>query len=223
MEFKQAIRERHSVRRYTGRKLEPEVVAALRAEIDAGNAQGGLHMQLVIDEPKAFSGFLAHYGKFRGVSNYIALIGEKGDRLDEKVGYYGERAALYAQTLGLNTCWVAATFGKSTVKKSCAIGKKERLVCVIALGYGETQGAPHKSKPLGELYTAAGDIPEWFHAGMEAARLAPTAMNQQKFLFALSGDTVMAESTGGPYSKVDLGIVKAHFEIGAGTENFRWA
>lgn len=128
MEFKQAIRERHSVRRYTGRKLEPEVVAALRAEIDAGNAQGGLHMQLVIDEPKAFSGFLAHYGKFRGVSNYIALIGEKGDRLDEKVGYYGERAALYAQTLGLNTCWVAATFGKSTVKKSCAIGKKERLV-----------------------------------------------------------------------------------------------
>ena len=36
-------------------------------------------------------------------------------------------------------------------------------------------------------------------------------------------DKVFAKSLGGFYSKVDLGIVKYHFEVGAGTENFRWA
>ena len=223
MQLGQAILERHSVRRYTDRKIEKQAVAALRAEIDRCNAEGDLHIQLVTDEPKAFSSLLAHYGKFSGVGNYIALIGKKSDCLDEKSGYYGEQIALLVQTLGLNTCWVAATFGKGIVKKCCAIGRGEKLVCVIALGYGETQGVPHKSKPIEALYKAEGELPGWFRAGMEAALLAPTAMNQQKFLFTLSADTVKAESTGGPYSKVDLGIVKRHFEIGAGKENFCWA
>ena len=223
MELKQAIRERHSVRRYTDRKIEKEAVAALQAKIDACNAEGGLHIQLVTNEPKAFSSLLAHYGKFSGVGNYIALIGKKSDSLDEKAGYYGERVALLAQTMGLNTCWVAATFGKGAVKRNCTIGREEKLVCVIALGYGETQGVPHKSKPMDALYKAGGELPGWFKEGMEAALLAPTAVNQQKFLFTLSGDTVKAESTGGPYSKVDLGIVKCHFTIGAGKENFKWA
>lgn len=224
MDLKQAITERHSVRQYTNQKLKKEPAAALRAEIDACNTEGGLHMQLVTDEPKAFSSFLAHYGKFNGVGNYIALAGRRSDSLDERLGYYGERIALLAQTLGLNTCWVAATFGKSAVKKSCEIGQDEKLVCVLALGYGATQGVPHTSKPMKGLYKAARELPGWFQTGMETALLAPTAMNQQKFLFTLLADhAVKAESTGGPYSKVDLGIVKLHFEIGAGKENFRWA
>ena len=66
-------------------------------------------------------------------------------------------------------------------------------------------------------------MPEWFRRGVQAALLAPTAMNQQKFTFTLQGDTVSAKAGTGFYSKVDLGIAKYHFEIGAGTENFRWA
>ena len=66
-------------------------------------------------------------------------------------------------------------------------------------------------------------MPDWFRKGMEAAQLAPTAVNQQKFLFTLSdGNTVTAKAIGGFYDKVDLGIVKYHFEIGAGKENFSW-
>lgn len=33
---------------------------------------------------------------------------------------------------------------------------------------------------------------------------------------------VSAISNGGAYSKVDLGIVKLHFKIGAGIDNFAW-
>lgn len=94
---------------------------------------------------------------------------------------------------------------------------------MLSLGYGATQGAAHKSKPMETLCPAAGAMPEWFRRGMEAAMLAPTAMNQQKFTISLSGNTVTAKSSGGFYSKTDLGIVKYHFEIGAGKECFTWA
>ena len=47
--------------------------------------------------------------------------------------------------------------------------------------------------------------------------LAPTAMNQQKFLFELNGDKVSAKVSGfGFYTKIDLGIVKYHFEAATG-------
>ena len=218
-----AIPARHSVRAYTDRPIPPEAAEQLRAELQAGNQAGGLHMQLVTDDPAAFDGLLAHYGKFRGVRHYIALIGPKTPDLEEKLGYYGERAALLAQTLGLNTCWVALTFRKGSVRSRCQIGPGEKLVCVLALGYGETQGVPHKSKDPEAVSAGEGPRPDWFTRGLEAALLAPTAMNQQKFRLTWRGTQVKAVSTGGFYSNVDLGIVKCHFELGAGTDSFTWA
>jgi len=216
MTIQEAMKARHSVRSYTEQKISPEAISRLTEEINACNKESGLHIQLVTDEPKAFDGMMAHYGKFSGVRNYIALIGEKNDRLEERAGYYGERIALLAQTLGLNTCWVAMTFSKGTVKKSCTIGRNEKLACVISLGCGVTQGVPHKSKTMESLCQTDGTMPDWFRAGMEAALLAPTAVNQQKFLITLSGGQVSAKSLGGFYSMIDLGIVKYHFEIGSG-------
>jgi hypothetical protein len=164
---------------------------------------------------------MAHYGKFSGVRNYIALVGKKSAGLDEALGYYGERIALRAQTLGLNTCWVAMTFSKGTAKKHIAVNAGEKLAAVIALGYGATQGTAHKTKPMDMLCAAGDDMPAWFRAGMESAMLAPTAVNQQKFRITLSGGDVKFENLGGLYSDIDLGIVKYHFEAGAGKENFR--
>ena len=218
MELMEAIRSRHSVRQYTDKPIPPETLAALAAEVSRCNEAGGLHIQLVHDEPEAFRGVLAHYGKFRGVRNYLTLVGPKG--ADEKLGYYGERLALEAVRLGLDTCWVALTFRKG--KCPVAVAPGEKLVCVVALGYGETHGVPHQSKSLSEVCRAEGDLPEWFRSGVEAALLAPTATNQQKFLLTLSGDRVKAESTGGFYARVDLGIVKYHFEVGAGQDHFTW-
>ena len=74
------------------------------------------------------------------------------------------------------------------------------------------------------VYDDTRKTPEWFGRGLKAALLAPTAMNQQRFRFTLlPDDTVRAESRGGSYSHVDLGIVKYHFQLGAGRESFRWA
>lgn len=221
MNITEAMKARHSVRQYKNRPLEAETASALREEIAACNRESGLHIQLVTDEPKAFDGFMAHYGKFSGVTNYIALIGKKGSALEEACGYYGERLVLKAQQLGLNTCWVAMTYRK--VKTAFTVEKGEKLCVVIALGYGETQGVPHKSKAVSELFKSEGQTPDWFKSGMEAALLAPTAMNQQKFLLTVSGGRVFAEAGKGFYTKIDLGIVKYHFEAGAGKDHFEWA
>ena len=220
MELMEAMRARHSVRSYTDKSIPADVADILEAEIAACNREGDLHIQLVKDEPQAFGGFMARYGKFSGVKNYLALVGKKGPDLEEKCGYYGERLALLAQSLGLNSCWVAMSYDKS--KAACKLDAGEKLCIVISLGYGATQGVPHKSKSSEEVMTAKGEVPAWFRAGVEAALLAPTAMNQQKFRFALEDGAVAASAGMGFYSKIDLGISKYHFEVGAGKENFRW-
>lgn len=217
----QAMKDRHSVRSYLEKPIDPQSVQLLRAFIDSCNRESGLHMQLVLNEPNAFSGLMAHYGKFSGVQNYIAVIGKKGSELEKKSGYFGEKVVLYAQSLGLNTCWVAMTYSK--IKTAFQIDAGEKLCLVISIGYGQTQGVPHQSKPRESIMKAVSNPPAWFLQGIDAALLAPTVMNQQKFTFSLQGNTVSAKAGIGFYSKIDLGIAKYHFEVGAGKENFRWA
>ena len=215
-----AMENRHAVRAYDGeKKIEKEILDILSQKTDELNKESGLHIQLVTDEPKAFDGFMAHYGKFSGVTNYIALIGKKSDSLNEKCGYYGEQLVLLASQLGLDSCWVAMSYAK--VKNAYRIEKGEKLCCVISIGYGKTHGTPHKSKSIEEVAVIKDDSPKWFIDGVKAALLAPTAMNQQKFGFMLDGDKVLAKAGKGILSDMDLGIVKYHFEIGTGKEIFR--
>lgn len=220
MDLWEAMEQRHSVRSYNDKRIEGEVKEKLEQAVRERNEKSGLHIQLVLDEPKAFDGFMAHYGKFSGVTDYIAMIGPKGKDLEEKVGFYGEKLVLYAQQLGLNTCWVAMTYSK--VKGAYVVNADEKLCLVIAIGYGKTNGTAHHSKPESEVGTSQGNIPEWFQKGIRASLLAPTAMNQQKYKFVLNGSRVSAKAGSGFYTKIDLGIAKYHFEAGAGKENFTW-
>lgn len=220
MDLLQAMRERHSVRFYTNKLIEGEVKEKLSAFIAKCNEESSLHIQLVLNEPNAFDSMMARYGKFSGVKNYIVLAGKKTAGLEETCGYYGEKIVLYAQILGLNTCWVAMTYSKS--KAVFQLSQGEKVCLVIAIGYGETNGVPHKSKSRTAVMQVEDTPPDWFCKGVDAALLAPTAMNQQKFIFRLSGNTVSAKAGIGFYSKIDLGIAKYHFEIGAGAENFKW-
>lgn len=216
----EAMTERHSVRSYKSIPLNDEVTAVMREEIAECNKVSGLHIQLVTNESKAFDSFMAHYGKFSGVTNYIALIGKKSLSLDEQCGYYGERLVLKAQQLGLNSCWVAMTYKK--IKNAFSIDNGEKLCAVTALGYGETAGVPHRSKAITDVSSVNGEMPDWFRNGIECALLAPTAMNQQKFVLSLNGNRVSAKAGKGFYTKLDLGIVKYHFEVGAGADRFEW-
>ena len=227
MTIQEAIEARHSVRAYKEQPLADDVVKVLEEHIAILNQEGRLHIQLIQNEPRAFQGTLAKYGKFRGVTNYIVMAGKKSDDLDERVGYYGEHLVLLAQTLGLNTCWVGLSYSK--VLGTYVLDEGEKIACYIAIGYGETQGVGHKIKSVEQVSNASDITPTWFKKGVEAALLAPTAVNQQKFCFEYVGvenirHEVLAKrgfSMIG-YTQMDLGIAKYHFELGAGKANFEW-
>ncbi len=211
MDILELMKERHSVRQYKNQTIELAKREAINALINDVNAKSKLSIQAFYDEPKCFNSFMAHYGKFENVENYIAIVGNKNEQ--EKAGYYGEKIVLKCQELGLNTCWVGMTHGKSKAE----IKRGQKLLVIISLGYGETQGVPHKSKSIAEL-GKADQSTEWFGRGMEAVSLAPTAVNQQKFLFELKNGNVTAKNLGGFYSNMDLGIAKYHFEAATGHE-----
>ncbi len=221
MDIMKAIAERHSVRKYTDMKIEGETLAALQGFMEECNAQSGLKMQLCLNVPDVTVNMVAAYGKFDNVHNYIAIVGNKQPGTEEKCGYFGEKLVIEAQRLGLNTCWIAGTYRKG--KSAVQLGEGEKLYCIISIGYGANSGNPHKNKPLESHFRANGTPPDWFMRGVEAARLAPTAINQQRFRFILEGGNVVrAKKLLGPYTSIDLGIVKYHFEMGAGAENFVW-
>lgn len=164
MDILELMKERHSVRQYKNQTIESSKREEINSLINAVNAESKLSIQVFYDEPKCFNSFMAHYGKFENVKNYIAIVGNKNDQ--EKAGYYGEKIVLKCQELGLNTCWVAMTHGKSKAE----INRGQKLLIIISLGYGETQGVPHKGKRIAEL-GKADQSTEWFDRGMEAVSL----------------------------------------------------
>ena len=198
MTIQEAIEARHSVRAYKDLPLSEEIVKLLEDELVKLNNEGQLHIQLICNEPKAFKGTMAKYGKFRNANNYIVMAGKKADDLDERIGYYGEHIVLLAQTLGLNTCWVGLSYSK--VPGTYVLDEGEKIACYIAIGYGETQGSGHKIKTVEQVSNASDITPSWFKKGVEAALLAPTI----------------------GYTQMDLGIAKYHFEVGAGKVYFEW-
>ena len=227
MTIQEAIQLRHSVRDYKDVPLSEDVINSLQSEIKKINEEGRLHAQLILNEPKAFQGTLAKYGKFRNVQNYIVMAGMKADDLDERVGYFGEHLVLFAQTLGLNTCWVGLSYTK--IAGTYVLDEGEKIACYIAIGYGETQGVSHKIKTVEQVSNASDITPSWFKKGVEAALLAPTAVNQQKFSFEYVGVSnsrhQVRAKTGFSmigYTQMDLGIVKYHFEVCVGKDRFLW-
>ena len=228
MTLEEAIKARHSVRAYKAQPLAEEIVKVLEKEIEGQNCQGHLHIQLIKNEPKAFQGKLAKYGKFSNVTNYLVMAGQKAEDLDERIGYYGEHLVLLAQTLGLNTCWVGLSYSK--IPGTYVLEEGEVIKAYIAIGYGETQGVGHKIKTVGKTSNASDITPSWFRKGVEAALLAPTAVNQQKFFFEYvpAKDSKPAQVIAKRnfsligYTQLDLGIAKYHFEVGAGKDNFEW-
>lgn len=218
----EAVRGRHSVRRYEDRPLGEDERSELNRIVASCNSQGHLGCELVLDSPEAFAGVKSRLARFSGVRNYVVVMGPDAEDLDERGGYWGEMIVLEAQNLGLRTCWVGMTY--SGRKLACGIPDGSRVVSVIALGYGQDDGTPHRSKSFGDLATVNGNPADWFDRGMESVMLAPSAMNRQGYRFTLRRDgKVEARSFGGAYSGVDLGIAKLHFEIGSGMGPDVWA
>ena len=217
MTLQEAMKARHMVRKYTDKAIPADIAAKLNERVKQNNEQYGLSIKLMINDGSAVPGVIKLI-LAKGVNNFFIMAGPRG--ADERLGYCGADLMLYAQTLGLNTWWVGGTYNrKGAAEKS----EGAIPVGVIAVGYGQTQGVPHKTKTADAVSSYEGDVPEWFRNGVTAALLAPTALAKQSFFIKGSDNKAELTCDNGIFTDVDKGLVKYHFELGAGKENFEWA
>ena len=177
MDMKQAMKERHMVRKYTDKPIPEEIVAKLNERVKKNNEQYGLSIRLITNDGSAVPGIIKLI-LAKGVNNFFIMAGPEGS--DELCGYCGADLMLYAQTLGL------------------------------------------KSKKASDVSSYDGKEPEWFKEGVNAALLAPTALDKQAFTITGTENQVSISCDNGIFTGVDTGLVKYHFELGAGKENFEW-
>lgn len=221
----EALYERHSVKHYRDESLTEEDRHALLEEITAINSASGLHIQLIEDEPAVFKHYISRATGLISARHYFALVGRKNPQLGRQVGYWGQRLVLFAQNLGLRTNWTGGSRRLSA--SSAQVDKGEKLVIVIAVGYGVDNGKERETRPLEELCTVPDGLdnaPEWFISGMKAAQVAPTGFNRQKFRIILHDDgTCEARDTALiKLTDVDVGTVMYNFEVGARPHTVTW-
>ena len=221
----ETIRERHSVREYDGKPLSRAEFDALIAVVEECARESGLDIQLVGDNPEVFN-VIARFGLIRGCRTHVAFVVDDAKAhdvaADEAIGYWGQKIVLAALDMGLNTCWCALCSRKKS-RAVVAPGKKIRLI--IAVGHGKTQGFSRKTKSVEALSSVECEkAPAWFVAAMEAAQLAPTAMNNQNFKITLlsDGKTVRIDAPKSGLNVIDEGIVRCNFEIAANEAGADW-
>lgn len=221
----ETIQERHSVREYDGKPLSRAEFDALGAVVEEFVRESGLDIQLVGDNPEVFN-VIARFGLIRGCRTHVAFVVDdgkaRGVAVDEAIGYWGQKIVLAAQDMGFNTCWCALCSRKKS-RAVVAPGKKIRLI--IAVGHGKTQGFSRKTKSVEALSSVeCAKAPAWFAAAMEAAQLAPTAMNNQNFKITLlsDGKTVRIDAPKSGLNVIDEGIVRCNFEIAANEAGADW-
>jgi nitroreductase len=237
-----AISKRRSRRRFDPeRQIEPGALAALERVcnefVTFPHARSVLVNRPAID---IFKGIVGGYGKVSGAPAFIAFMGDmRAPSVQEEVGYTGEGIVLEATALGINTCWVAGFFKPESVASLIKISPHERVLAVTPAGYAPESeslgeklmtgfGRTHVRLPVSKLISNWSDkkLPEWMVASVEAARLAPSAINRQPWSFTLQSDGITVNvRTGGPdfnvSKRLDCGIAMLHLETAAGNHGIK--
>ena len=223
----ETILHRKSQRYFSKDELQEDCIRKIQEEILEVNAESGFTIEFVEDGSRAFSRFGKSYGLFKNVRSLLLLKGNPGQpHFREKIGYYGEKLLLFAEGLGLSTCWVGGTFDR----ESFSYAEEEHVQAVILLGYPGDEGLrgklfhsllPTKKKDWTARIEGDRSYPKWVKEGMEAVALAPSALNKQKPFFHYHNGIVTATVENSyEMDLVDLGIAKLHFVLGVGCGHF---
>ena len=231
-----AIKKRRSRRRFDPNlPITAETLAALEKVCNKFAPFPSARSRLVTESSESvFKGVIGSYGKVKGTHTFIAFIGDMDDQfVQEKVGYTGEAIILEATALGLNTCWVAGFFRPEMVTSLIEVTEKEQVLAITPVGYAREHesweeklmsrfGRSHNRLPLSKLVRGLPkeQWPNWVSVSLEAARLAPSAVNRQPWGFNVNDDniTVFIRTSGPEFNvskRLDCGIAMLHLEVAA--------
>lgn len=231
-----AITVRHSRRQYLDKPLSEDDRNSLDNIIEDLNASfSGVRIVLILENTDSiFKGIVGSYGKIKNSPAFAAFIGNTKDpNVEEKIGYMGESFILEATSLNLGTCWVSGTFSRDAAANDVNLNDDEFIYAVTPVGYADKNySAPEKlmklftsSRKRKELDELCDGIPqnewsEWITTSLEAARLAPSAVNLQPWKFTVSKDSIKISenNTNKKFPikpRLDCGITMLHIKIGA--------
>jgi nitroreductase len=230
-----AILKRRSIRQYAAKPVEAAGLEAMRRVCAEFRPFPSARSVLVADPAEdIFRGIPGGYGKVRGAPALVAFVGNMDSPdVQEALGYTGEGVILEATALGLATCWVGGFFSSKRAAAIAKVSPNERVLAVTPVGYPKEGsslqekamsrfGRNWQRRPLSDLVTGLkeNDRPEWMKAALEAARLAPSAMNRQPWRFQGDRNSIIvsADSALNPTmvvsKRLDCGIAMLHIEIG---------
>jgi nitroreductase len=180
---------------------------------------------------EVFKGVIGKYGKIKEAPFYIAFIGDMNSTIvQEAIGYTGEGIILEATFLGLATCWVGGFFNPENVEKHIQLRENEKVLAVTPVGLAEKKYAffekifkgfvrSHRRKPLEKLVDRT-PVSPWMKKALEAARLAPSAVNRQPWRFKIEEKAITVtidsmKNISNISKRLDCGIAMLHLELGA--------
>ncbi len=226
------IAERTSRRNFDGRLPEEEKLARLERVCREFRPFPECRAELVREPATGvFKGILGSYGRVTGAPSYIAFIGDMNSaRVQECLGYTGEGLILEAAALGLGTCWVGGFFRPGVVAGQVRLGASEKIIAVSPVGTAPPKlrfsdrtikvlAGSKGRKSLRELLLGDPIPDEKILKGLEAARLAPSAVNRQPWRFLIDADSITI-SPDRPEKhpfislRLDCGIAMLHLELG---------
>lgn len=208
MTLSDMISRRRSVRAYKAEAIAPAVLEDLRAFM------AGL-VPLIPGAKVAGRIIPTSHGNFMQkwkTPHFIAIFSDGSDDALLNVGFMYQQLDLYAQSLGLGTCWVG--LGSLTNDEPVPEGMKLAVMMAIGIpdGVPERTPADFRRKAMQELADQPDDR-------LEALRLAPSATNSQPWFVTHDGDVLhiwreelglIKQRTLGRMNKIDTGIGLCH-------------
>ena len=207
------IVKRKSIRKFDMNSLETDTINDINKYIETIQPyDSSIKTQTyILNDEKLISGFF----KIKA-PHYIAITSEKKDDYLVNAGYILEQLVIYLTSIKIGTCWLGGA------KPNMEISKEDDLGYVVMIAIGKTNepiyrkdASEFKRKDISEI----SNLRET-NSIMEAARLAPSASNQQAWYFDIKENEIYVYCKKvmklmEKMANIDIGIALAHIYIAA--------
>ena len=232
----QLVRDRRSVRSFSDRPIEREILAQGTAFMNQIKNPYGIPVRFVLLNAKEHG---LSCPVISGGDWYICAAAERVPHGEEAFGYAFEQLVLYAQSHGLGTTWIGGTMNRGLFERAMQLQVGEEMLCITPLGYpAEKMSLREVMMRKGTKADARNDFEALFFDGsfakpltkaragrlakpLELVRLAPSAVNKQPWRVVVTDSAVhfyVKKAKGaavGSMQKIDMGIALCHFALGA--------
>jgi len=217
------IFSRKSIRNYYQERIDWEIIEDILKFADnlpmlIENTKVEFKLVSNIEQKQGFNGPLAVKAPY-----YICLSSEKTEDYLLNAGYLMQQLSLYIESKGLGTCFLGAANPGRALKKTM------KYDYVISLAFGKSKEPVYRDPSLAkrlpeiELVVYKEEVSSNIHKLLEAARLAPSSLNNQPWRFVVYKNRIHVFAKKNPWfakpldkmKMIDMGIMLANLMIAA--------